>query len=169
MQQGKTSLSRKMTRAATAVLGAVALATLAACASQPVDTPPVVSSRPYGPAYPPPASYVEYGRVSAVEVIRTEEKRKSSGAGAIIGGIAGAVVGNQIGGGSGRALATAAGAVGGAVVGNNVGSRGTDVSETYRISVQVENGTARAYDVPSPGDLRVGDRVRIQDGRISRV
>src|SRR6187402_3067240 len=85
MQQRKTSFSSKMTRAATAAAGALSLATLAACASQPIDTPPVVSSRPYGPAYPPvaQASYVEYGRVSAVEVIRTEEKRKSSGAGAI--------------------------------------------------------------------------------------
>ncbi|RYH05510.1 MAG: glycine zipper 2TM domain-containing protein [Alphaproteobacteria bacterium] len=157
-----------------ATTGAVALATLAACASpdyydrQPA---PVVSSQPYPPAYPPAqsASYIEYGRVSAVDVIRTEERNRPSGAGAVIGGIAGAVLGNQIGGGTGRAVATVAGAAGGAMVGNRVEGNRTSVNETYRVSIRVDNGTVRAYDVPTPGDLRVGDRVRIQDGQISRI
>lgn len=163
---------RNIRRPLAYVSAVVAVAALAACGTPP---PPeqVVSSRPYSPAYPPVASanYVEFGRISSVDVIRTEERgSRSSTAGAVIGGIAGAVVGNQIGGGSGRALATAAGAVGGAVVGNNVGSRNrTEVHETFRVSIQLDNGGVRAYDVPSPGDLRVGDRVRVQDGQISRV
>lgn len=164
---------RKFSRPFYAVAGAVALATLAACGTtQDYGNPaPVVTSQPYPPAYPPvaQASYVEYGRVSAVEVIRTEEQRRPSGAGAVLGGIAGAVVGNQIGGGTGRAVATIAGAAGGAAIGNRVEGRRTDVNETYRVSIRVDNGTVRAYDVPTPGDLRVGDRVRIQDGQISRV
>ncbi len=165
---------RPLARTFTYLSTAVVVATVAACGSNP-NLPPeqVVTSRPYSPAYPPAASasYVEFGRVSSVDIVRTEERGgRPSGAGAVIGGIAGAVVGNQIGGGSGRALATAAGAVGGAVVGNNVEGRNRNsVHETYRVSIQVDNGSVRAYDVPSPGDLRVGDRVRIQDGQISRV
>lgn len=42
--------------------------------------------------------------------------------GAIIGGIAGSLLDNQIGGGNGRAAATAIGAVGGALVSQNVAS-----------------------------------------------
>ena len=47
-----------------------------------------------------------------------------SAGGAILGGIVGGILGHQVGGGSGRDLATAAGAVTGAVVGNNMGSQG---------------------------------------------
>ena len=40
--------------------------------------------------------------------------------------------------------------------------------QSYRVSVQTDNGGYRAFDVPSPGDLRIGDRVRIDNGQISR-
>lgn len=43
-----------------------------------------------------------------------------SGAGAAIGAIAGGAIGNQIGSGSGRAVATMLGIIGGAALGNNV-------------------------------------------------
>ena len=43
-----------------------------------------------------------------------------TGAGAAIGAVAGGVIGNQIGHGSGRAAATAVGIVGGAVLGNHI-------------------------------------------------
>jgi uncharacterized protein YcfJ len=48
----------------------------------------------------------------------------NSGAGAILGAIAGGAIGNSIGGGSGRAAATALGIVGGALVGNQVEGAG---------------------------------------------
>ncbi|WP_411886536.1 glycine zipper 2TM domain-containing protein [Polaromonas sp. YR568] len=115
--------------------------------------------------------YIEYGRVSNVEVFRTQEQAKGSGIGAILGGVAGAVVGHQIGGGTGKDVATVAGAVGGAVAGNAIEkSRNTGaVRETYRVSVTLDNGTGRAYDVPSTGDLRIGDRVRIENGLLYRM
>lgn len=43
-----------------------------------------------------------------------------SGAGALMGAIAGGAVGNQIGGGSGKAMATALGVFGGAILGDNI-------------------------------------------------
>jgi uncharacterized protein YcfJ len=49
--------------------------------------------------------------------------------GAVIGGIAGAVIGNQVGGGHGREAATAVGAVIGAMTGDSIASRGR--GETY--------------------------------------
>jgi hypothetical protein len=41
--------------------------------------------------------------------------------------------------------------------------------ESFRIMVQLENGINRAYEVPTPGDLRVGDRVRIENNQIFRM
>ncbi|MBX3587974.1 MAG: glycine zipper 2TM domain-containing protein [Ramlibacter sp.] len=146
-------------------------AALAACGTPQPPAEQVVTYPSSPVAYPnQPANYVEYGRVSNIEVIRTEEKGKGSGAGAVIGGIAGAVIGHQIGGGTGRDLATAAGAIGGAVVGNNVEKRNkTETHETWRVSIQVDRGGYRAYDVDSAANLRVGDRVRIENGQIYRL
>lgn len=153
----------------------LALATLTACVA---PAPMYQTSRyPYAPAQPAPypqprGPYVEYGRIANVEVLRSESQgTPPSGGGAILGGVLGAVVGNQFGGGNGRAAATALGAVGGALLGNNVEGRNNAprVAETFRISVETENGGYRAFDVPNPGDLRIGDHVRIDNGRISRM
>ncbi|MDP3309706.1 MAG: hypothetical protein Q8S56_01950, partial [Polaromonas sp.] len=65
------------------------------------------------------------------------------------------------------------GAVGGAVAGNaieaNRNAANAPVNQTYRVSVQMDNGTMRAYEVPSYGDLRIGDRVRIQNNQLFRM
>lgn len=76
-------------------------------------------------------------------------QQPSTGAGAIMGGIAGGAMGNAIGGGSGRAAATAIGLIGGAIVGNNIeGSGGTYVQNVQQCSTQTfyENRTV-AYNV----------------------
>ena len=49
---------------------------------------------------------------------------RSTGAGAVVGAIAGGLLGNAIGGGGGRAAATGAGLIGGAMLGNQVESSG---------------------------------------------
>lgn len=74
---------------------------------------------------------------------------RTSGAGALMGGIAGGAMGNAIGGGSGRAVATAIGLFGGAVLGNHIEGRGQPQAQTVRqCSTQTvyENQTV-AYDV----------------------
>lgn len=112
----------------------------------------------------------EFGRVANIEVMQSQGQGRTSGAGAIIGAVVGGVIGNSIGGGSGRAAATAVGVLGGAVAGNAVeGRNNSGYTQAYRVSIQLDHGGYRAYDVPSPGDLRVGDRVRLFDGQISRI
>lgn len=148
-----------------------ALATLTACvAPQPFYE---TSRQPYQTQHyvAPQGPYVEYGRIANIEVIRSETRGAApSGGGAVAGGLVGGVVGNQFGHGGGRAAMTAIGLVGGALLGNNIESNANAprAYESYRISVQTENGGYRAFDVPTPGDLRVGDRVRIDNGQISR-
>jgi outer membrane lipoprotein SlyB len=94
----------------------------------------------------------------------------TSGGGAVAGGLVGGVVGNQFGRGNGRTAATVLGLVGGALLGNTIESNnnGPRTYESYRVSIQTDTGAYRAFDVGSPGDLRIGDRVRIDNGQISR-
>lgn len=164
------------TRFMSVAASVVALASLMACA--PMNPPGPVSSYPATyPAgtYPAPnnqGAYVEYGRVSNVEVVRMQQPSTGPGIGAVIGGVAGAVVGNQVGTGGARTAATVIGAVGGAVAGNAIErsrTANTSAGESYRVSVQMDNGTMRSYDTTSYGELRIGDRVRIENGQLFRV
>ena len=89
----------------------------------------------------------------------------------MIGAIIGGVIGNQIGSGGGKAAATVLGAAAGAVVGSNAGRRDFAANPNYpvyRVTVQTDAGVIRYYDVPASGDLRIGDRVRIESGVIYR-
>jgi outer membrane lipoprotein SlyB len=161
-----------------ALTSSVALAAgLAACA--PYD--------PYGPNnYPvsqtPPATYpgaypaqqvgVEYGRVTSVSLIRPATAAAPvSPAGTVIGAVVGGALGNQVGSGGGRAAATILGAVGGAYAGNRIAGGGAPgnyptTSAIHRVTVQTDQGQMRTYDVSATGDLRPGDRVRIENGVI---
>ncbi|WP_373991361.1 glycine zipper 2TM domain-containing protein [Duganella sp. BuS-21] len=106
-----------------------------------------------------------YGTIDSIQVMQA---RGSSGAGAITGGLIGGLLGNQVGSGSGRTAATVAGAVGGAVVGNNVENNRNAGKEEYQITVRMNNGDTRIIQQDSVYDLRVGNRVRLIDGRLYR-
>lgn len=114
-----------------------------------------------------PAPRADLGEVLSIEAI--ESKGEASGKGAVIGGVLGAVVGNQIGKGDGRKAATVLGAVGGAVAGNHVEKSRSREIVGYRVQVQLDNGQSRSFQQSSQQDLRVGDRVRVSDGRLLRV
>ena len=113
---------------------------------------------------------VEYGRITNVALVSQGRNPNNNAAGAALGGVAGGLLGNQIGHGSGRAVATLLGALGGAVVGNNIAGGNRAYANTagpvYRVSVQTDSGQLRTYDVSATGDLRPGDRVRIENGVI---
>jgi outer membrane lipoprotein SlyB len=142
---------------------AAAALAMSACASDPVSysQPSYTSSGPY---YAANDTY-DSGRVVAIDVVRGSGR--SSGAGAVIGGIVGGVVGHQIGSGRGNDAATVAGAVGGAVVGNEVEKRRND-DERYRVVVRMRDGREATFEQDSLDGLRVGDRVRIDGGRVFR-
>lgn len=108
-----------------------------------------------------------YGTIEAIQVSSGEAR--TSGAGAIVGGLVGALAGNQVGSGGGRTAATVAGGVGGALVGNRVEqNRAAEGQQMYSINVRMDNGEYRKVDQDSVYDLRVGNRVRIVDGRVYR-
>lgn len=106
-----------------------------------------------------------YGTIDSIQIMQA---RGGSGVGAVTGGLIGGLLGNQVGSGSGRTAATVAGAVGGAVVGNNVENNRNAGKEEYQISVRMDNGDTRIIQQDSVYDLRVGNRVRLIDGRLYR-
>ena len=118
-------------------------------------------------AAPRPVASATLGEARAIDPIRT--RPAGSGAGAVVGGVLGAVLGNQVGKGDGRAAATVIGAVGGGVIGNNVERNHNEGVSGYRVRVQFDNGDSRTFEEPRLGDLRVGDRVRVDSGRVHRV
>ena len=110
-----------------------------------------------------------YGTIDSIQVTRMASTGSTSGAGAVVGGVVGALVGNQIGSGTGRTAATVAGAVGGAAIGNNVERNRNDSGrDMYQIGVRLDNGDYRTIVQDSVYDLRVGNRVRVVDGRAYR-
>ncbi|MDO9383280.1 MAG: glycine zipper 2TM domain-containing protein, partial [Hyphomicrobiaceae bacterium] len=69
-----------------------------------------------------------------------------SGAGAVMGALAGGAMGNAVGDGGGRALATMIGLVGGAMVGNNIEGNRNQVQNVQQCGTQTsyENRTTHS-------------------------
>lgn len=109
----------------------------------------------------------KYGRVTDIDVLTLESR--SSGGGAVLGAVIGGVLGHQLGKGTGRDVATGAGAIGGAIAGNKVEKRNGRDSEIYRVTVKFENGSRQQFDYEDIDDLRVGDRVKVEDGQLERL
>ena len=107
------------------------------------------------------------GVVDRIEVIKKGDSNNI--AGTIIGGIAGGLIGHQIGGGSGQTAATIIGGVGGAVAGNQVQQRTRGANETFRVTVRFENGATETIKQDDISDMRTGDRVRVEGGRVYRM
>ena len=138
-----------------------ALALAGGCAQvQPVnaDAPLYSATRP---------ARVEYGVVTAIERLRGDEH--VSGGGALAGGVTGAVIGRQFGGSSdGRAMGTFIGAVAGVLLGHQIEKQHSGQRPGVRIWVQIDGGGQRGFDYADAGDVRVGDRVRVEGQQIGR-
>jgi outer membrane lipoprotein SlyB len=145
----------------------VLAASLAAC-STPASSPSApVSTNPATSTATP--AYTEYGRITNIETLQG-----SAGGGggpnvtnAVIGGVIGAVLGNAVGHNSTGAVL---GGVAGAAVGSQVNKGpGTQATNTiYRFTIQTDGGIIRTYDIANMGNMRTGDRVRVENGVVSR-
>ncbi|MEJ6001760.1 glycine zipper 2TM domain-containing protein [Paucibacter soli] len=161
----------------------IGLLSLSACAHGPREQRAYPQGY-YGADYRGAQQFVQYGYVRSIEQLvdgresrhegRDQHERSgSSGAGAVVGGVIGGVVGNQMGRGEGRAAATVIGAVAGAVIGNEIerqeGRREERrVQVRYRVWVRLEGAGEQAFDFERLDGLRVGERVRVIDGRLQR-
>ncbi len=147
---------------------ALVLVLLTACAGNRTNrvNEPVYS--PSRSAAPAPAN-VAYGVVRSIETSNVSGDA-AQGGGAVIGGIIGAVVGRQFADSNhGKNVGTVAGAVGGALIGNEVEKNTRREQQGVRVNVQLEQGGVRSFEFKSSGDLRVGDRVRIEGNQLYRL
>lgn len=94
-----------------------------------------------------------------------DEDAKSSGLGVIGGALVGGLLGHQVGGGTGKDLATVAGAVGGAVAGNAV-EKSMGAVRSYAITVRFDDGSSRVFSEASAPTWHTGDRVKLVDGTL---
>ena len=137
---------------------------------------PPLEAAPRAPAAPTPVQLAaaepaknwcaNCGNVESIREINT--RAEGSGVGAAGGAILGGLLGNQVGGGHGRQLATVAGAVGGAVVGNQVEGN-MKATRSYEIKVRLDDGTARTFHQHNAPGWATGDRVRIVNGSLHSV
>jgi outer membrane lipoprotein SlyB len=104
------------------------------------------------------AACAECGVVESVREIDT--KGEGSGLGAVGGAVVGGVLGHQVGGGSGKKIATVVGAVGGAVAGNEIEKR-VKSAKSYDITIRFEDGSSRVINEANAPSWRVGDRVKV--------
>ena len=97
------------------------------------------------------------GRVTAVQVV--DRDGDSNAVGLIAGGVAGAVLGRQVGGGFGKDLATIAGAAGGAYAGKKI-QENMNASKVWQVSVSYTHGGSATFDFAQDPGLKVGDHVK---------
>ncbi len=100
--------------------------------------------------------------------IHTETRRgQSSGVGAVGGAVVGGLLGNMVGGGNGRKLATVAGAVGGGYAGNEI-EKNQKSTTVWVIQMREADGRLRRFERSADPGLRVGDEVLLTEQGFTR-
>lgn len=110
---------------------------------------------------------VKMAVVESVRHVKIEGTKTpvGTGAGAIIGGIAG----SNVGGGKGSTVAAILGAVAGGMAGSAI-EEGVTGKDGLEITVKLENGRLIAVTQEADEQFRVGDRVRVlTGGGVTRV
>ncbi len=136
---------------------------------QPAPVQPQPQVMAQAPAYPQPAPVqatraaicATCGTVQAVHEVK--EKGQGSGLGAIGGAVVGGLLGNQVGGGSGKKAMTVVGAVGGGLAGHEVEKR-VRANVAYDVQVRMEDGSVRTIRRAEP--VAVGSRVFVEGGEL---
>jgi outer membrane lipoprotein SlyB len=108
--------------------------------------------------YPPVNVCATCGSVESVTAVQRPGKPSPISVGSVAGGVIGAALGNQVGHGNGRTLATVLGAVGGGFAGHAI--EGQVRKETvYQVGVRMEDGSRRTIE--SATAPSVGSRVTV--------
>ena len=130
---------------------------------QPVRQPQQQPQQQYAAAAPAPQVCSNCGVIEAIHEVNT--RAEGSGVGAAGGAVVGGLLGNQVGGGHGKQLATVLGAVGGAVAGNQI-EGSVRATRSYNIVVRLDNGKTRTVHQSAAPNWRQGDRVRVVNGSL---
>ncbi|HYG55970.1 MAG TPA: glycine zipper 2TM domain-containing protein [Burkholderiales bacterium] len=129
--------------------------------------------RDFPQTYPAPVAQAETpkpvvpaGHVGTVQGVReVTQKGEHTLMGPAAGGIAGAVIGNQIGEGNMRKILTVVGAAGGAIAGREIEKHARGKKQ-WEIDVRLDNGAHQVVTSEVEPPYRAGDRIRVVDGRL---
>ena len=122
----------------------------------------LVAAKKAAPATP---ACTDCGKVLAVSV--GEKKGEGGALGLIGGGVAGAVLGHQVGSGRGNDLATLAGAAGGAFAGHKI-EENLKATKVWSVRVKLDNGEEHTYSFDHDPGYAAGDPVKRSGGSIVR-
>ena len=117
-----------------------------------------------------PASYsrasvcATCGSVESVTAVERASKPAPISVGSVTGGVIGAALGSQVGGGNGRTLATVIGALGGGYAGHVIEGQ-VRKDTVYQVGVRMEDGTRRVVEVGQAPSI--GSRVTVDGNTIS--
>ncbi|GHD56690.1 glycine zipper 2TM domain-containing protein [Jeongeupia chitinilytica] len=105
------------------------------------------------------------GVVTKVQAV--EQEGEGGWTGKIGGAVVGGLLGNQIGGGTGKTIATVAGAAGGAYAGNEV-QKHVSKKTVYQVSFKLNSGAMQTvkFDDADHG-FHKGDKIRFENGLLS--
>lgn len=105
------------------------------------------------------------GKVLSVRVV--EKEGKAGNMGMVAGGVAGALLGNQVGTGTERTVLTVAGAAGGAYAGNKIEQK-MKSTKVWEVAVRFENGEGKTYTFEKDPGFASGTGVKASNGSITR-
>ena len=130
----------------------------------PKPAPPLTYSNANGSSAAPVQQVcAACGTVESVTPVQRSTKAEGPGLGAVAGGVLGAVLGNQVGHGNGRAAATVLGAVGGGFAGNAIEGNMKKVT-VYQVGVRMEDGSRRNVEISQAP--AVGSRVTVEGSNL---
>ena len=132
----------------------------------PAPAPLTYSNANGSPAYSPQPqrqACQSCGTVESVTPVQRSTKSEGPGMGAVAGGVLGAVLGNQVGHGNGRAAATLLGAVGGGYAGNAIEGNMKQVT-VYQVGVRMDDGSRRTVEISQPPS--VGSAVAVEGSNL---
>lgn len=149
-----------------AVLALAGLMALGGCET--MSNPNAASSS--GTAYPANV-YSGYGVVQSIELVKQGSGGiggSGIGIGTIAGGVIGGVLGSQVGQGRGQTAAAIGGAAAGAYAGHELEKRQQQTADAYKFTIRMDDGAYQTLTQSTSDNLRVGDRVKIENGVMQR-
>jgi len=116
-----------------------------------------------------PGAFAKCPECGTVVDLKTVTKEgEGSGLGAVAGGVIGGVLGHQVGSGRGKDVATVAGAAGGAYAGHQI-EKSQKTTTQHQVVVKMEAGNTRSFNFKNPTSYKVGDRIKVVDGKLTRL
>lgn len=135
--------------------------------THPVTKPaPKAVAKPAKPRRTEPVVEIA-GSLATIQSVReVKEPGQHTGLGPIAGGVAGAVLGDQIGGkGTTRKVITVLGALGGAYAGREIEKQARATSH-WEVDVRRDDGVQETVRSATAPAFHAGERVRVVDGRL---